>query len=167
MNALPKMIGVFTLVLFGTLASSSAMAQHRGHGGGSGHGGAYSHNGGYSHGGGHARGGGVRFGISLGLPLFAPAYYPAPYYAYPAYAYAPYPYAAPAYAYPQAMTGYSAPRVYAEQGEYAEQGAPQAAPAPSPAQGDWYYCAASRAYYPDVGECAAGWQRVPAQPPSR
>ena len=156
MKTLPLTIGVLVLFLCGTLASGSSMAQHRSRSG------AYGHSGGYGHGGGYVRGGGVRFGISLGVPIFAPSYYPAPYYSYPAYAYAPYPYPAPVYAYPPAVTGYSSsPPVYAERG------AAQAAPAPSQAQGDWYYCAESGAYYPDVSECPAGWQRVPAQSSSR
>lgn len=151
MKTLSTAMWAFVLVLSGTLASSSAMAQHRGYGGGGGRSGGYSHSGGYGH------GGGVRFGISLGLPIYASGYYPAPYYSYPAYAYAPFPYRAPAYAYPPATTGYSSsPPVYAERG------AAQAAPAPSQVQGDWYYCAESGAYYPDVSECPAGWQRVPA-----
>ena len=29
---------------------------------------------------------------------------------------------------------------------------------------DWFYCAGSNAYFPYVGECAGGWQRVPSQP---
>jgi hypothetical protein len=133
MKTLPKIMATLVLVLFGALASGTAMAQHHGHGG-------------------------VRFGISLGFPLYGPAYYPAPYYGYP-YAYPAYGYAAPAYVYPPAaMVPYSSPT-------YAEQGVTQAAP--SQAQGDWYYCAASRAYYPYVSECPAGWQRMPAQPPSR
>ncbi len=207
MKTLPKAMGLFVLLVSGALASGTAMAQSHGHGGGSSRGGAYSHggvsahSGGYSHGsgysraggygygggsghsGGYSRAGGVRFGISLGLPLYGAGYYPTPYYGYPAYAYAP-AYAAPGYAYAPAVTGNSAPPVYAEQGAYAEQGyaqqgypqqgygqqgyAEQGAPQAQPqAQGDWYYCAASRAYYPDVAECAAGWQRVPAQPPAR
>jgi len=144
MKSLPQAVGVLALVLLGTLASGSALAQHRGHG--------------YGHG-----GGGVRFGISLGLPLYGPAFYPAPYYSYPApvYSYpapvygypAPaYAYPAPAYAYPGGAMGSAAPQEYIERG---------AAPAPPQARGDWYYCAASQAYYPDVGECASGWQRVP------
>ena len=103
----------------------------------------------------------MRFGISLGFPIYGPGYYPAPYYGYPAYGYPAYGYPAPAYDYPPAVMGSSSPPVYVEQG------VAQAAPAPSQAQGDWYYCAASRTYYPYVGECPAGWQRVPAQPPSR
>jgi hypothetical protein len=140
MKTLPKVLATVVLVVFGTLASGTAMADRYGHG----------------HGRGHGFGGNVRFGISLGFPIFAPAYYPSRYYAYPAYSYP-----APAYAYPRAVIGYSSPPVYVEQG------VTEAAPAPSQAQGDWYYCAASGAYYPDVGECPAGWQRVPAQASSR
>ena len=143
MNTFSKTIAIGVLVLFGTLASDVAMAQHRGHGGG------------------------VRFGVSIGVPFYGPGYYPAPYYAYPApmysYPVAPYAYPAPVYSYPAPAYSYSAPPVYIEQG------AAQAAPAPSQAQaqGDWYYCAASKTYYPYVAECPAGWQRVPAQPPAR
>lgn len=162
MKTLSKTIGVLALVLFGTLASGAAMAQHQGHGSGGGH------FGGGHFGGGHFGGGHARFGISLGFPIFAPGFYP--YYAYPygygypyayPYAYPAYGYPAPAYAYPPATTGYYSPPAYVEQG------AAQAAPAPAQTQGDWYYCAASRSYYPYVTECPAGWQRVPAQPPSR
>ncbi len=134
MKTLPKVMATFVLVLFGTLACGSVMAQHRGHG----------------HGHGHGFGGNVRFGISLGFPIYAPGYYRAPYYAYPAYAYR-----APVYAYPEAAMGYSSPPVYIERSE--------AQTAPAQAQGDWYYCAASRTYYPYVGECSTAWQRVPAQ----
>lgn len=144
MKTLPKVIGAFVLIIFGTLASGSAMAQHRGHGYG------------YGHGHGHGYGGNVRFGISLGIPIYGPGFYPAPYYAYPAYAYP-----APVYGYPPVIMGSSSPPVYIEQGEA------QAEAAPSQAQGDWYYCAASKAYYPYVADCPAGWQRVPAQPPAR
>src|ERR1700694_4578054 len=112
MKTLPKAIATFVLILFGTLASGAAMAQHHGHGGN------------------------VRFGISLGFPIFGPGYYPGPYYGYP-YAYPAYGYPAPAYAYPPAVMGsYSSPA-------YVEQGVAQGAPAPAQAQGDWYYCAAS------------------------
>jgi hypothetical protein len=30
---------------------------------------------------------------------------------------------------------------------------------------NWYFCPASRAYYPYVSTCAVGWQRVPVTPP--
>jgi hypothetical protein len=113
-----KTVGISVLVLVGVLASGSAMADH------------------------------VRFGVSLGVPLYAPGYYSPYYYGYP---YPAYP-----YAYPPVVVQ-SAPPVYVEQG------AAQTAPAPAPA--DWYYCAASKSYYPYVSECPGGWQRVPAQPP--
>lgn len=53
------------------------------------------------------------------------------------------------------------PAVYVEQP--AQQ---QPAPAASQPQmqGYWYYCASSRAYYPYVKDCLAGWQRVAPQP---
>ena len=71
MKTLLKAAGTSVLVLFGLLASASAMAQHYGHGWG--------------------HGGHVGVGISLGIPIYAPGYYPWPYYAYPApvYAYPP------------------------------------------------------------------------------
>ena len=79
----------------------------------------------------------------MGGPYYYPYrrsyyYYPAPAYYYPA----------PAYYEP----AFATPPV-----EYIEQG-----PA---AQGDWFYCAQSGAYYPDVLQCPAGWQRVAPQPP--
>jgi hypothetical protein len=137
-----KTLAAATLVLLGTLASGAAMAQHGGHG---------------------YHGGGVRFGISLGVPLYGYGYYP-PYYAYPAYAYpAPaYAYPAPVYTYPAPAYAYPAAVVQASPPAYVEQGMARA-PAPQ-AQGDWYYCPASKGYYPYVNECPSGWQRVPAQP---
>jgi hypothetical protein len=138
-----KAVPVFLLLVFGAMASGPAMAQRYGHGYGYGH------------------GGGVRFGISLGLPLFGLGYYPGPYSSYPAYAYP-----APAYAYPGPAYAYPGPAA-APSAAYVEQGFPQAAPAPAQPQGDWYYCADSKSYYPYVRECPGGWQRVPAQPPSR
>lgn len=126
------------LVLFGALANGSAMAQHRGHGHG------------------HNHGPTVRLGFSYGFPIYAPRYFPAPYYTYPAYSFP-----APVYIYPPAVIGYSSPPVYIERS------ITQAEPALSQAQGDWYYCAASQTYYPYARECPGGWQRVPAQPPSR
>jgi len=136
MKTLLKVTGTLILALFAALASSSAMAGGR-------HGHGY-------HGHGH---GGVRFGISLGVPLYGLGYYP-PYFGYPAYAYP-----APLYGYPPVVMGSASPPVYIEKD------ASQSAPAQ--VQGDWYYCAASKAYYPYVAECPEGWQRVPAQPPTR
>jgi hypothetical protein len=98
---------------------------------------------------GHSR---VRFGVFVGAPLIGFGY---PYY-YPPYGYAPYYY--PPY--------YPAPMVQQQPTVYVEQ-TPQAAPAaqpPAQSTGYWYYCADSRAYYPYVKECPAGWQRVAPQP---
>jgi hypothetical protein len=105
----------------------------------------------YGYGHGWGGGGGVRLGINVGVPLYWPGYYPPPYAPYPVY-----PYPAPVYGYPQPAP--LSPSAYVEQG-------PDQAAAPAQAQGDWYYCADSKSYYPYVRDCAAGWQRVPAQPP--
>lgn len=129
MKTLTKVLGATALALFGVLASTAAMADYHGHGGR------------------------VHFGISIGVPVFGPRYYPAPYYAYP------YAYPAPVYAYPPVVVQPSTPPVYIEQGAVAA--------APAQAQNDWYYCAESGAYYPYVTQCLAGWQRVPAQPHAR
>lgn len=95
-----------------------------------------------AHGGRH---GGHRSHAHFGFYFGAPAYwyYPAPYSYYPPYYY---PAAAPAQ-----------PTVYIEKGNGASQ--------PEPSQGHWYYCPEAKAYYPYVKQCAAGWQKVPAQPP--
>ena len=129
MKTLLKTMGISVLVLFGALASGSAMADRDGH---------------------HGRGM-CALACLLAFRFSAPAItrpitfgYPYPAYAYP-------------YAYPPVVVQSSPPPVYIEQG------AAQAAPA----QADWYYCAASRSYYPYVAECPAGWQRVPSQPPVR
>jgi hypothetical protein len=103
----------------------------------------------------HRHGG--HFGVYLGVPFYGLGYYP-PYYS-PYYS----PYYASPYYYPPAVVVPSSPPVYVEQG--LAQAAPP--PAQAQAQGDWFYCAASRSYYPYAAECPAGWQRVPAQPPSR
>jgi hypothetical protein len=103
---------------------------------------------------GHGHGyGGARLGLYLGAPLLAAAYYSPRY--YPSY-YNPY-YPSPYY-YPPAAVVSVPPPVYVEQ--RMAQAAPQA-------QGDWFYCAASRSYYPQVSECPSGWQRVPPQLPPR
>lgn len=58
--------------------------------------------------------------------------------------------------------------------DYVEQGQPQGgAPDPSYSQdpggpgggGDdtWYYCDATKTYYPYVKQCSSGWRAVPAQ----
>jgi hypothetical protein len=40
---------------------------------------------------------------------------------------------------------------------------PDAPSVPPPAQ-SWYYCEASKSYYPYVSTCTAGWKTVPATP---
>lgn len=57
---------------------------------------------------------------------------------------------------------YPAP-VVVQQPVYVEQPQQQYAPAPQ-TQGAWYYCPASRAYYPYVKECSSGWQQVAPHP---
>lgn len=97
----------------------------------------------YAHGGhGHVRFGiGVNFGPYWG-PYWGPAwYYPPPYYYYP----------------PAVVVRPAEPQTYVERGEQ-----PQAQ---SQAQGYWYYCEASRGYYPYVKECPGGWKAVPPAPP--
>jgi hypothetical protein len=91
---------------------------------------------------GHGR---AHFGVVIGAPFY-PWYYPSPYY-YPPYS-------------PVVIE--RAPPVYIEQSGPAPAATPQAS------QGNyWYYCSASRTYYPYVNECPGGWQRVAPQPPSQ
>lgn len=110
------------------------------YGGHVGHG--HSHFKGYHHYGHHHSTTFVGVGFGFAYPWSWYGYYPPPYY-YPGY-YHPQPVAYPA-----------EPVMYVE----------QAAPAPAEPSGWWYYCEASRTYYPYVRECPSGWQRVPAVPP--
>jgi hypothetical protein len=91
----------------------------------------------FAHGGGRVHFGvGVNFGPYWG-PYWGPAwYYPPPYYYTP----------------PPVIVAPPAPQTYVERND-------------SPPQGYWYYCEASRGYYPYVKECPAGWKAVPAAPP--
>ena len=82
---------------------------------------------------GHAR---VSVGVVFGAPFY-PWYYP-PYYYYP----------------PAVVAVPAAPTTYIEQAS---------TPAPSQRTSYWYYCEASRTYYPYVKECPAGWLRVVPQ----
>ena len=87
----------------------------------------------------------VGVGFGFGYPYWGPGwwgpwgpwYYPGPYY-----------YPGPAVVVP------SQPVTYIEKGG--------GAPAP---ESWWYYCDASKGYYPYVKECPSGWQRVPPAPP--
>ncbi len=112
-----KFLAIGAAMLLGMGTSSAAFAWHGGHG---------------------------RIGVHIGVPLYAPWYYP------PAYYYPPAPYYSPAVI--------ASPPVYIER-----DGSDQSAPAPQ-AQASWYYCDASKAYYPYVKECPGGWQRVAPQP---
>ncbi|MGE5638792.1 MAG: hypothetical protein ACM30H_01745 [Clostridia bacterium] len=89
---------------------------------------------------GHHGGGRVFLGFNFGVPVYAPYYY----------------YPGPVY-YPAPVVVQQQPMVYSERSDLA------AAPA-APQENYWYYCAASRGYYPYVQECPSGWQRVPAAP---
>jgi hypothetical protein len=83
--------------------------------------------------GGHTR---FSFGLVIGAPFYP--WYTPPYYYYP----------------PAVVAVPAAPTTYIEQA---------GAPAPSQRSSYWYYCEASRTYYPYVKECPAGWLRVVPQ----
>ena len=85
--------------------------------------------------GGHVRFG---FGVVIGAPFY-PWYYP------------------PYYYYPPAVVAVPAPQT-----TYIEQGSRTAPPQRT---SYWYYCEASRTYYPYVKECPEGWLRVVPQTP--
>jgi hypothetical protein len=97
----------------------------------------------------HHSGGRVHFGLVIG-PMWGPWYYPPPAYYYP-------PYYSPVIV--------ERPQVYVEQ-QPALAAPPPAASAPAPTN-YWYYCAASRGYYPYVKTCRDGWQKVAPQPPGQ
>ena len=144
-----------TIVALGVAVSGSALAQHRGGGGGQwsgngSHGGDWNHGnwngsshwrGGDWHGshwhGGHFRG---NFSVFLGPSLYwGPAFYP---YYYPAYTY--YDYATPVYTAP--APAYSAPPATYQYNAH-----------PATYQ---YYCPSGGGYYPNVPACPEGWLRV-------
>ncbi|WDD91241.1 hypothetical protein Bsp3421_001146 [Burkholderia sp. FERM BP-3421] len=62
------------------------------------------------------------------------------------------------------------PPEYIEQGQAAPMPMPQAGPAgpaagaPPGDDGSWYYCDASKKYYPYVKQCKSGWRAVPPRP---
>lgn len=86
-----------------------------------------------------------RVGVYVGPPY---PYYPVPVAPAPYY-YAPYPvYPPPVVIEPEE------PDVYVERGEGTSAGTP----------GTWWYCDASKAYYPYVKQCRGGWRGVPASP---
>ena len=83
--------------------------------------------------------GGHRSHVFVGFNFGFPAYYPAPYYYYP-----------PAPVYYPAPVVIQSPPVYTERQDMA----------PADTQAYWYYCAATKGYYPYVKECPSGWQKV-------
>jgi hypothetical protein len=88
--------------------------------------------------------------VGVGV-YFGPYWGPGPwYYSPPPYYYRPEVVVVPA---PQ-------PMVYVEQA----QGAASAETAPRAGEQYWYYCAASKGYYPYVKECPGGWQKVQPHP---
>jgi hypothetical protein len=89
----------------------------------------------------------VFVGVGVGVPYYYPVA-PVPYY---------YPYYPPVVAVPAPP-----PVNYVEQGQ--AQGAGPSADAPGQQGGSWYYCDASKAYYPYVKECPSGWRPVAPQP---
>ena len=101
----------------------------------------------------HGHGGPARFGLYVGAPLVLAGGYWGPRYYYPSAYYSPY--------YPPVVTVPVSPPTYVEQGQVMAPAAPAAGAAQS---GYWYYCGASRTYYPYVRECPGGWQRVSPQP---
>jgi hypothetical protein len=72
------------------------------------------------------------------------------------------------YYYPVAPVPYYYPPVVAVPApppvDYVEQGQAQGSDASGPPGGYWYYCETSKAYYPYVKDCPAGWRPVAPQP---
>jgi hypothetical protein len=97
----------------------------------------------------------VRFGVFVGGP-FWPEYYPGSYYS-------PGPYYSPYYSpyyYPPVVAVPASPPTYVEQAD-------EVGPVQEQSRAYWYYCAASKTYYPYVKQCPGGWQRVAPQPPGQ
>lgn len=98
------------------------------------------------------------------FPVYGPRYYGAPYYS-PRYYPAPY--------YPAVPVIASPPVIVTPPPVYVSQPAVQTAPPPPPSGVQprdnspyWYYCPASRTYYPYVRGCSSDWQQItpPPQP---
>lgn len=73
-----------------------------------------------------------------------------------------YPWVPPVYYAPPAVVAVPVPAPEPQQ--YVQQGQPQGDAAPQQSSGTWYFCDASRTYYPYVKQCSSGWRPVPAQP---
>lgn len=163
LGRIPALIKVFALAAMLGTAAGPALARG---GGGGGHGGGWGgggwHGGGWGWGGGCCWGGwGWGWGWGVGVGLYAP------YWGYP---YAAYPYSYPAYAYAPGYPAAAAPAYPAAAAPAYPAAAPPpaamvAAPPPSQAESFWYYCRASKSYYPYVSSCGGPWQKVPTIPP--
>jgi hypothetical protein len=100
--------------------------------------------------------------IVIGAPVPRPYYY-GPRYGYPGYVYPGYgygwgyPYPPQVVVPPPVIYSPPAPTVYIER---PPEPAPPAA-TEQPLAGYWYWCADPQGWYPNVGECAGGWQPVP------
>jgi hypothetical protein len=99
--------------------------------------------------------------VFIGFGGFAPFYpyaYPYAYYPYP-YPY-PYPYAPPPAAPPRAAPGAPVPLTPPPPAAH-----PPASYAPPPVRNAYYFCPASKRYYPYVANCPVAWRPVPTTPP--
>lgn len=154
MNKKIRTLATGALLLASLSVVTPAMAD--GHGGwhGGGHGGEGWHGGG--HGDGLAWGIlGLGLGWALAAPQYAPRYYPPTVYQ-------------PVYYTPQPVV--VQPPVYVEQSApvYAPPPpAPISRQSPPSIEGNnwWYHCNQPNGYYPYVGNCPSGWQRVAPSPP--
>jgi hypothetical protein len=89
----------------------------------------------------------VFVGVGVGVPYYYPVA-PVPYY----------------YPYPPVVAVPAPPPVnYVEQGP-AQGSGPSADPSVQPGGASWYYCEASKSYYPYVKDCQSGWRPVAPQP---
>ncbi|MEK6243386.1 MAG: hypothetical protein AABM33_02710 [Pseudomonadota bacterium] len=149
-------------LLVGVLGSNVAEARHGGRHFQSG--GGYS--GGSHFGGGHGHGGGRHFGggraLFFAAPLIAASILASRYYYPPSYYYD-----SPSYYYPPHVYYPPTPPVYIEQGGSPSYAVPPQSQYQPDSQSYWYYCQASRGYYPHVQNCPGGWQRVAPQPSPR
>jgi hypothetical protein len=130
---------VFVLITAGSLAGASALAA--GHGGsGRGGSGRAGHSGAHHAGKNHAGQHHQHVGSVAAIGAAAvPVYWP----------WSNYP---PGY--PAVAIAATAPVEYIERGEQEAQ-----------PEEYWFYCAKAQGYFPYVGECADGWERVPTTPP--
>ncbi|HUC67386.1 MAG TPA: hypothetical protein VMA53_18230, partial [Stellaceae bacterium] len=101
------------------------------------------------------------FWALAGVPPYG--YYGPPYYPAPAAAYYPPPYATyapPPAAAPQVAPGPPTPLTPPPSGTH-----PPASYAPPQVQDVYYFCPASKTYYPYAAHCPVAWRRVPTTPP--